>query len=296
MDAEVREKLRHAGRVAREAKELGVSLCREGALLLDIAEAIEGHMRKRGAPPAFPTCISLDDIAAHYSPVHDDRLALKRGNVVKLDLGAQVDGWIADTAVTVEVGTRNWTDLIKASEVALDTAIEVCRPKTPTRLIGAAVERAIESFGFKPIANLTGHTIERYKLHAGKSIPNVGGIGDDVILAGDTLAIEPFSTNGAGKVEGRRTGNIYRLLSAREISPASTNEFLGKVHENFKTLPFAERWCVALDRKAPSHLGRLLRAGRIMTYEFLYDAGGGIVAQTEHTMIIDEHGTEVTTR
>ena len=296
MDDEVREKLRFAGRVTKEAREVGVSLVREGARLLDVAEGIEGHMRKRGAPPAFPTCVSLDHIAAHYSPVHDDRLVLKRGNVVKLDLGAQVDGWIADAAVTVEVGTRNWTDLIKASEVALDTAIEVCRPKTPTRLIGAAVERAIESYGFKPIANLTGHTVERYKLHAGKSIPNIGSLGDDVILAGDTLAIEPFSTNGAGRVEGRKSGNIYRLLSAKEIAPAATYAFLKKIEENFKALPFAERWCYALDRKAPAHLSRLLRAGRIMTYEFLYDAGHGIVAQTEDTLIVDEGGIEVTTR
>ena len=296
MDDEVREKLRIAGRIAREAKELGVSLCRDGTSLLDIAERIEAHMRSRGAPPAFPTCISLDHVAAHYSPLHDDRLALRRGNVVKLDLGAQVDGYIADTAVTVEVGTRNWTDLIKASEVALETAIEVCRPKTPTRLLGAAIERAIESYGYKPISNLTGHTIERYKLHAGKSVPNVGGMGDDVIAAGDTLAIEPFSTNGAGKVEGRKTGNIYRVLSTREVSPASTNEFLRRAAESFKTLPFAERWAHALDPKAPAHLGRLLRAGRIMTYEALLDAGRGIVAQTEHTMIVDDGGVEVTTR
>ncbi len=296
MDGEVREKLRYAGRVTREAKELGVSLCRDGASVLDIAEKIEDLMRRRGAPPAFPTCISLDHIAAHYSPVHNDRLVLRTGNVVKLDLGAQVDGYIADTAVTVEIGTRNWTDLIKASEVALDTAIEVCRPKTPTRLLGAAIERAIESYGYKPISNLTGHTIERYKLHAGKSVPNIGGTGGDVIEAGDILAIEPFSTNGAGKVEGRKTGNIYRLLSTRDIAPASTNDFLRKIEEHFKTLPFAERWAHALDHKAHAHLGRLLRAGRIMTYEALLDAGRGIVAQTEHTMIIDDGGVEVTTR
>ncbi len=296
MDDGVREKLRLAGKVAAEARALGVSLCAEGALLLDVAERIEAHMRSRGSPPAFPTCLSIDHVAAHYSPVHNDRTALRRGNVVKLDLGAQVDGYIADTAATVEVGTRNWRDLIKASEVACETAIEVCRPKTPTRLIGSAIERAIESFGFKPISNLTGHTIERYNLHAGKSIPNVGGLGGDVVEAGDTLAIEPFSTNGAGKVEGRKSGNIYRLLSTRDIAPPSLNEFLRRIEESFKTLPFAERWAYALDHKAPAHLGRLLRAGRIMTYESLLDAGRGIVAQTEHTMIVDGGGVEVTTR
>ena len=296
MDESVRQKLRLAGKVAAEARTLGVSLCKEGASLLDIAERIERHMRSHGAPPAFPTCLSIDHIAAHYSPVHDDRLTLKRGNVVKLDLGAQVDGYIADTAVSVEIATRNWTELIKASEQALETAIEVCRPKTPTRLIGAAIERAIESYGFKPISNLTGHTIERYSLHAGKSVPNVGGVGDEVVESGDTLAIEPFSTNGAGKVEGRKSGNIYRLLSTREIAPQPLNDFLHQVHEHFKTLPFSERWAYALDAKAPAHLGRLLRAGRIMTYESLVDVGRGIVAQTEHTMIVDGGGVEVTTR
>jgi len=296
MDESVRQKLRLAGKVAAEARTLGVSICKEGASLLDIAERIERHMRSHGAPPAFPTCLSIDHIAAHYSPVHDDRLTLKRGNVVKLDLGAQVDGYIADTAVSVEIATRNWTELIKASEQALETAIEVCRPKTPTRLIGAAIERAIESYGFKPISNLTGHTIERYNLHAGKSVPNVGGVGDEVVESGDTLAIEPFSTNGAGKVEGRKSGNIYRLLSTREIAPQPLNDFLHQVHEHFKTLPFSERWAYALDAKAPAHLGRLLRAGRIMTYESLVDVGRGIVAQTEHTMIVDGGGVEVTTR
>jgi len=296
MDEAVRQKLRLAGKVAAGARAVGVSLCKEGAPLLDIAEKIEAHMRSHGAPPAFPTCLSIDHIAAHYSPIHDDRLTLKRGNVVKLDLGAQVDGYIADTAVSVEIGTRNWTDLVKASEQALETAIEVCRPKTPTRLIGAAIERAIESYGFKPISNLTGHTIERYNLHAGKSVPNVGGLGDEVVESGDTLAIEPFSTNGAGKVEGRKSGNIYRLLSTREVTPPSLNEFLQNIQKSFRTLPFSERWAHALDAKAPAYLGRLLRSGRIMTYESLLDVGRGMVAQTEHTMIVDGGGVEVTTR
>src|SRR6267143_251932 len=206
MDDGIRDNLRTAGRVAAEARVKGVALCKEGASLLAIAEAIEAHMRSRGTPPAFPTCLSIDHIAAHYSPTHNDKLTLKRGDVVKLDLGAQVDGYIADTAATVEVGTRNWTDLITASEQALETAIEVCRPKTPTRLIGSAIERAIESYGFKPISNLTGHTIERYHLHAGKSIPNVGGLGDDVEEAGTRSRSSRSPRTGRGRWTGRSPG------------------------------------------------------------------------------------------
>ena len=113
MDTSVREALLRVGRVSREARERAVELVTEGGLLLDVAEEVEDLIRKRGLRPAFPTCISIDHIAAHYSPTHDDPLRFRRGNVVKLDLGAHADGWIADTAVTVEVGTRNWTELIQ---------------------------------------------------------------------------------------------------------------------------------------------------------------------------------------
>lgn len=294
MDPDVLEKLRTAGRVSREAKEVGVAAVKEGALLLDVADEIEGHMRRRGTRPAFPTCISVDDVAAHYSPTHDDGLRFRRGNVVKLDLGAQLDGWVADTAVTIEVGTRNWTELIRASELALATAIEGVRPGVATRALGAGIQRAIEAHGYKPIRNLTGHTIERYVLHAGKSVPNIPH-GHDVLEADEVVAIEPFSSSGAGQVDGRRTGNIYRVLRTKSLKVPELNAFLSDLVVTFRTLPFAERWAYALDPKAPVLLNQLLRLGAIMTYPALLDTGKGIVAQTEHTMIVRAGGAEVTT-
>ncbi|OGS60424.1 MAG: type II methionyl aminopeptidase [Euryarchaeota archaeon RBG_19FT_COMBO_69_17] len=294
MEPDVLEKLRTAGRVSREAKEVGVAAVKEGALLLDVAEEIEAHMRRRGTKPAFPTCISIDDVAAHYSPTHDDALRFRRGDVVKLDLGAHLDGWVADTAVTIEVGTRNWTELIRASDLALATAIEGVRPGVPTRTLGAGIQRAIEAHGFKPIRNLTGHTIERYVLHAGKSVPNIPH-GHDVLAADEVVAIEPFSSSGAGQVDGRRTGNIYRVLRTRSLKVPELNAFLSDLVVDFRTLPFAERWAYALDPKAPALLNQLLRVGAVMTYPALLDTGKGIVAQTEHTMIVRAGGAEVTT-
>ena len=294
MEPDVLEKLRTAGRVSREAKEVGVAAVKEGALLLDVAEEIEAHMRRCGTKPAFPTCISIDDVAAHYSPTHDDALRFRRGDVVKLDLGAHLDGWVADTAVTIEVGTRNWTELIRASDLALATAIEGVRPGVPTRTLGAGIQRAIEAHGFKPIRNLTGHTIERYVLHAGKSVPNIPH-GHDVLAADEVVAIEPFSSSGAGQVDGRRTGNIYRVLRTRSLKVPELNAFLSDLVVDFRPLPFAERWAYALDPKAPALLNQLLRVGAVMTYPALLDTGKGIVAQTEHTMIVRAGGAEVTT-
>lgn len=294
MEPDVRAALHEAGRVSKEAKERAMEMVAEGVLLLDVAEEIEGLMRKRGLRPAFPTCISIDHIAAHYSPTHDDPLRFRRGNVVKLDLGAQKEGWVADTAVTVEVGSRNWSRLIQASELALQTAIESVRPGVETRLLGEGIRRAIEANGYKPIRNLTGHTIERYVLHAGKSVPNIPH-GHDTLEEGETVAIEPFSSSGAGEVDGRRSGNIYRVLRTKPLNDAALNEFLGVLASEFKGLPFAERWAHALNPKAPALLNRLLRTGAVMTYPALLDVGAGIVAQTEHTMIVTASGADVTT-
>lgn len=294
MDSDVRAWLLEAGRVSKEAKERAMDLVGDGVLLLDVAEEIKGLMRKRDLRPAFPTCISIDNVAAHYSPTHDDTLRFRRGNVVKLDLGAQRDGWIADTAVTVEVGTRNWSRLIQASELALQTAIEAVRPGVETRLLGEGIRRAIEANGYKPIRNLTGHTIERYVLHAGKSVPNIPH-GHDALEEGEVVAIEPFSSSGAGEVDGTRTGNIYRVLRTKPQKDDGLNEFLGQLVAEFKTLPFAERWAYALNPKAPALLNQLLRTRAVMTYPVLLDVGAGIVAQTEHTMIVKAGGAEVTT-
>ncbi len=294
MDPGVRASLHEAGHVSKEAKERAMEMVADGVLLLDVAEEVEGVFRKRGLRPAFPTCISIDHIAAHYSPTHDDTLRFRRGNVVKLDLGAQKDGWVADTAVTVEVGSRNWSRLIQASELALQTAIESVRPGVETRLLGEGIRRAIEANGYKPIRNLTGHTIERYVLHAGKSVPNIPH-GHDTLEEGETVAIEPFSSSGAGEVDGRRSGNIYRVLRTKPVKDATLNEFLGQLAGEFKSLPFAERWAHALNPKAPALLNQLLRTGSVMTYPALIDVGGGVVAQTEHTMIVSANGADVTT-
>src|SRR5213596_1397666 len=260
MDTAVRNALRRAGAVSREARERGVELVLEGALLRELAEEVEDLMRRRGLRPSFPTCLSIDDIAAHYSPTHDDALRFRRGNVVKLDLGAHLDGWIADTAVTVEVGTRNWTALARASELALQTAIEAVHGGVSTRALGEGIQRAIEAHGFRPIRNLTGHTIERYLLHAGKSVPNIAH-GHDTLHAGEVVAIEPFASSGAGEVDGRRTGNIYRVLKTKPVKHAQLNDFLQILSGEFKTLPFAERWAYRLDAHAPALLNGLVRTG-----------------------------------
>ena len=101
MDDAIYEKYKRAGKIAAEARDHGVGLVKAGASFLEVANHIESRMLEKGAGIAFPVNISINEIAAHYSPRHDDILVYKKGDVVKLDVGAHIDGYIADTAVTV---------------------------------------------------------------------------------------------------------------------------------------------------------------------------------------------------
>jgi methionyl aminopeptidase len=295
MNEDVLDKVRRAGAVAGEARQLGASMVDEGVPLLKVADEVEAYIIRKGARPAFPTNISINDIAAHYSPRSDDKLTFKRGDLVKVDVGAHVDGYIGDTAVTVEVRTKNWTNLIDASSKALTMAIEMIGEGVPVGSIGGTIERAIKSNGFVPVTNLTGHGMNQYNLHAGLTIANYDDGNPTKVTKDMILAIEPFATHGAGEVRNLKSGNIYRIFRDREVKDEKAMEHFRLIKENFGTLPFCERWCTALDPKAPNHLKTLVRHGVLFAYPILSEVKGGMVSQTEHTVVINGHKAQVTT-
>lgn len=295
MNDEVLEKIKRAGAIAAEARKLGAGMIGEGVNLLDVAEEVEALIYKRGAKPAFPTNISINEVAAHYSPSSNDKLKFSRGDLVKVDVGAHVDGYIGDTAQTVEVGTKNWTSLIEASAKGLGMAIEIVGEGAPIGALGGAIERGIKSNGFLPVTNLTGHSMQQHNLHAGISIANYDDGNPTRIKKDMLLAIEPFATNGVGEVHNSKIGNIYRIMRNREVRDPKAAEHFRLLKENFGTLPFCERWCTKLDPKAPLHLKTLVRHGLLFAYPMLSEVQGGMVAQTEHTVVVAGSKATVTT-
>ena len=261
---------------------------------LALAHSIESLIRSRGAACAFPVNIGVNSVAAHYTPSRTDDISLKVGDVVKIDLGAHVDGYPGDTSVTVELGTRNNQRLISCAEDALRMAIEMVAPGTTTSAIGDAVERAIRSAGYRPVENLTGHSMERYNLHAGLSIPSVRTRESQTVEEGMVIAIEPFSTTGKGKVKGASRGNIYRIVRARR-APAEVSSLFAKMQSSFGSLPFASRWCDDLHPNAQPLLCKMLRMGMVMNYPVLVEVADGLVAQAEHSVLVTKDGCLVLT-
>jgi methionyl aminopeptidase len=299
MNNEVYDKYVLAGKIAEDARAFGINLIKTGASFLDIANKIESKILEKGGGLAFPVNISINEIAAHYSPKDDDTKKLNKGDVVKLDIGTHIDGYIADTAVTVEIGNNNFNEMIKASSDALDAAINILKPGISLYEIGKVVQQTIESYDFKPIDNLTGHSMQRYILHAGMSIPNVyDEIYKSKTKVGDVLAIEPFATNGAGHVVSGSGSNIYlckESFKQRLIRDRNSKIIFEKIKNEFKTLPFAQRWFKKQFSYSEMSLKKLSFIGLVKHYPQLIDAKKGIVTQKEHTVIVTEDGCEVIT-
>ncbi|GAB3683179.1 type II methionyl aminopeptidase [Salinarchaeum chitinilyticum] len=292
LDAEQYEKHREAGEILAEARADTVDRLEVGASHAEIAAFAEDRIRELGGEPAFPLNISIDHEAAHATATVDDDRTIGE-ELVNIDIGVHVDGWLADSAVTVDL-TGEWDDLVAASAEALDAAIDEIEAGVETGEIGAAIEAAIDDRGYNPVVNLTGHGLGRWEQHAAPNIPNREVSQGTTLEAGDVVAIEPFATDGRGKVSEGTHEEIFALEHEGSIRNRDARKALEQITEEFRTLPFATRW---LDVRRPEMaLRRLQQQDIVHGYPVLQEAEGTMVSQKEHTVIVTEDGCEVTTR
>ncbi|AIF69915.1 methionine aminopeptidase [Palaeococcus pacificus DY20341] len=292
-----REKLIKAGEIARQVKSEVAKLIKPEVPLYDIAEFVEKRIVELGGKPAFPCNLSLNAVAAHYTPYKGDTTVLKEGDYLKVDIGVHVDGYIADTAETFRVGMEE-DDLMTAAKEALESAISVARAGVKVSELGKAIEEAIRKYGFNPIVNLSGHKIQRFNLHAGVSIPNIHRPNDNYVLQeGDIFAIEPFATTGAGQVIEVEPTLIYMYIKDRPVRLPQARLILSYIKREFGTLPFAYRWLQGnfTDGQIRIALKQLVRIGAVYAYPILKEIRGGLVSQFEHTIIVEEDGVTVIT-
>lgn len=285
------DKLLLAGSIAREARERGIQLSQPGAIMLDVVEEVEELIIRRGGKPAFPVNIGIDSVAAHYTPPSGSSERFPSKGVVKFDVGVHVDGYVADTAATGDLGGNNQA-LIGSARKALEEVIPLIKPGASIRLIGSTIEKTVTSNGYRPVTNLMGHSIERYNLHAGFNVPNTGSTADVAIPREIVIAVEPFATGGKGFVVSGKNGNIFSLSREKELDDEESLSMLSVIRDRFSTLPFAERW-LSDQHRHREILNRLVRRGAIHAYQTLLEAGGGQVSQWEHTIIVGRDGVIV---
>jgi methionyl aminopeptidase len=287
---EILEKYREAGRILKTVRAEAVEMIRVGNSLLKVAEFVESRTIELGGKPAFPCNISRNEEAAHATPKAGDTDVFEK-DMVKLDLGVHVDGYIADAAVTIDLSGN--PDILKAAEEALAVAIDLVRPGITSGKIGAAIEDSIRSYDLNPITNLTGHGLSCYEAHDEPPIPNRHVEGGIVLKEGDVFAIEPFATDGVGLIRDGNWAEIYSLIRKKPVRLPAVRNVMKQVEE-YRELPFAKRWLVS--DKLDFALIQLEKAGILHSYPILIESARGLVAQAEHTIVVTQDGCEVTTK
>jgi methionyl aminopeptidase len=291
MKDEVLDAYLEAGKIASRVLSRSLPSVKAGASFLRVVEAVEDQVRAEGAGLAFPLNLSVNEAAAHDTASEDDARTFSAGDVVKMDLGVHLDGYIADTAGTVDLGANG--ALLRASRAALERAITLVRPGASTGDLGASIQAEIEAMGFRPVANLTGHGLGRYEIHTPPTVPNVGISGGAILAEGMVFAIEPFASTGTGFVSDSPTVRIYQQILDRPARLPAAKRILEQVRERHG-LPFARRWLSG--EKIGITLSGLVRSGHLHAYPVLRDVPGSLVSQAEHTVIVTGDGCLVTTR
>ncbi|PSQ06142.1 type II methionyl aminopeptidase [Halobacteriales archaeon QS_6_71_20] len=289
LDDDVLEQYREAGEILTTVMNEARERVEPGATHLEVAEFAEERIREEGAGLAFPVNVSIDEEASHATPDRDDPTEFGE-DVVCLDIGVHVDGYIADAAVTIDLAGE--TELVEAAEQALEAAVDAAGPGVPVGEIGAEIEAVIEAYDYTPVYNLSGHGVERFDAHTGPNVPNRGVDRSVELEPGQVVAVEPFATTGRGKVGEGNDEEIFELTGEANVRNRAARQALEQVRE-FDGLPFAARWLdSSRDEMA---LRRLVRQDVVKGYPVLKEGDGELVSQAEHTLVVTEDGVEATT-
>ena len=292
------DSLRKAGKIAQEVKKFMKPRLKVEAKVLDLIDTAEQKIIELGGEPAFPVNLSINNVAAHYtSPIRDDGLTINEGDIVKLDMGVHIEGYIVDTAFTISFNDDKLLEnIIQSTEVAVEAAKMMVKPGINTREIGKKIESIVKGFKYNPIKELGGHQIERYIVHGKKALPELGNQSGDIMEEGDIFGIEIFASTGEGSVHMTNNSFIYELnpYSGRvPLRRKVSKQILGFVNKNYKTLPFAERW-VAKEFRLGVVFGlqELVKQNKLQAHYVLAENKGEYVAQSEETIIVTEDGFE----
>ena len=299
LDSEEIEKYIKAGEIAARVRELAEKYAKPGMKIIELAEYVENKIIELGGKPAFPCNISINEEAAHRTPVIDDELVIPDNSVVKVDIGVHIDGYIADTATTLNFNPQ-YEGLVLAVEEALEKALSIIGPGVKINQVGRIIEELLRRRGFRPIRNLSGHSLLRYTIHGGTSIPNTY---EPLLLSkfrsGEAYAIEPFGTDGVGYVVESNITTIYALskIKARGLTREEQLIF-NHIKNEYRTLPFTERWLTRLLDKNTlrNAIRRLYERKIIRGYPILVEASKSMVAQFEHTVLILDKEVIITTK
>ncbi|EIW71553.1 hypothetical protein TREMEDRAFT_42920 [Tremella mesenterica DSM 1558] len=317
------QNIRRAAEVHRQVRAYAQKTIKPGMTMTEIAELIENGTRtlveENGLESGigFPTGLSVNEVAAHYTPNAGDTKVLQQSDVMKVDFGVHVNGRILDSAFTMNF-EPTWDKLLEAVKDATNTGVKEAGIDVRLCDMGEVIQEVMESYEveiggktlpIKSITNLNGHSITPYSIHGGpygKSVPIVKQFGNEKderkMEEGEYFAIETFGSTGRGRVIEEGTCSHYalspRMPDRYTLHHQSAKNLLKSIQKNFGTLPFCRRY---LDHVGEKNyllaLNTLVREGLVADYPPLVDpVPGAMTAQYEHTILLRPTCKEVVSR
>ncbi|KIW70813.1 methionine aminopeptidase 2-1 [Phialophora macrospora] len=313
---------RKAAEVHRQTRRWVQESVKPGQTLLSIAEGIEDSVRAllghAGLEPGdslkagmgFPTGICLNHQVAHYTPNPGQKdVVLRQEDVMTVDFGVHINGWIVDSAFTMAFD-HTYDNLLAAVKDATNTGVKTAGIDVRVSDVSAAIQEVMESyevdirgktFPIKPVRNLSAHNIKQYRIHGGKSIPFVKNSDQTKMEEGEVFAVETFGTTGRGIVYDDVGIYGYGLDHDAPLTVslplASARRLHKTIRENFSTLVFCRRYLdrLGLERYLAG-MNSLVSHGIVEAYLPLKDIEGSYSAQFEHTFLLRETHKEVLSR
>jgi len=320
------ENYKLAGEIHKNVKNYIVPLLKKGIKLIEICTLIENKIReysrlyqiKYDLPEqyndsiAFPIGISLNSIAAHYTPRFNETTILNENDVCKIDYGVHINGCIVDSAITINLNNK-YNKLLEASKEATKKVIANLGVDVRFKELSLMAQEIVESYEIninnktiplKPIDNLCGHNITPYNIHAGKYLYSVVRDNDtEKVEENDVIAVEVFVTTGSGTTILDKNPNNYSHYMLKKNNPTipifkfrRTSDMLNIINKHFSTLPFCPRFINyfnGLNKNKninySSCLNELFVNNMVNSYPPLIDPEpGSLVAQFEHSSFITE--------
>lgn len=286
-------------------------LCRLGddTIAAEAAGVFKGKKIEKGI--AFPTCVSPNSVVGHLSPAADDALVLKAGDVVKVDLGAHIDGYIATQASTRVVGgaldapaTGPAADVIAAARTAFDAAVRLMRPGKRVSDVSDVLAKCVEPFGCTLVEGVMSHQIKRHVIDGNKAVLNRPSpehrVEDAEFEAGEVYAVDVVVSTGEGhaRVKDERETSVFKRAVDVEYrcKLKAARAVLHGVSKASPTMLFTTRRLKEVaaegggepltDAQLRMGLTECLTHGLLHAYPVLHEKPGALVAQFKGTVLL----------
>ncbi|KIZ00762.1 hypothetical protein MNEG_7198 [Monoraphidium neglectum] len=325
-NSDVVTKYKAAAEICNKAISAAVEASKDGAKVVDVCRIgddvitkevqniFKGKKFEKGI--AFPTCVSVNSVVGHFSPATDDTTTIKDGDLVKIDLGCHIDGWIATQATTIQVAaggvatpiTGRAADVVAAARTAFDVAIRLIKPGKKVSEVSDKLVKAVEPFGCQLVEGVLTHDLKQYVIDGNKVVLNRPSPDQKVEEAefepNEVYAIDIVVSTGEGKpkvLDDKETTVYKRALDVEyKLKMKASRLVLGAISKKFPMLPFTLRALSEGEGEDVSELKKQLRLGLVEClthgllhpYPVLHEKGGELVAQIKGTVLLMPNGSD----